>query len=327
MMSDEVDVFTRALENPILAPSGAWWEARGVLNPGAAVVEGRIMLVYRAVGLDGCSRLGVAWSDDGVSFQERRHFYEPLPGDHAARLGVEDPRLTILEGELWVSYTKASVAPVGSPTLSWEPAPFLMRMALARVDPRRGLVDERPLLPAVQAKDAVLFPRRINGLYWALVRVYPSMQVTTSPDLRTWSTPITVLEPRPGSWEGERVGAGAPPVETPWGWLVLYHANERYRAEGNRRHYRMGVALLERDDPTRVLYRRPDPLFSPHAAYEQEGPVGRVVFGTGLVERDGRYFLYYGAADGVIGVASTGVADLQRLVDPAQRTAGGAAAL
>jgi len=117
-MSRETDLFTRVPGNPILTPSGAWWEARGVLNPGVATVDGRIMLVYRAVGLDGFSRFGIAWSDDGVSFDERRHFYEPLPGDGEARLGVEDPRLTVLDGELWATYTKASVAPVGSPTLS-----------------------------------------------------------------------------------------------------------------------------------------------------------------------------------------------------------------
>jgi len=324
-MSREADLFTRAPGNPILTPSGAWWEARGVLNPGVALVDDRIMLIYRAVGIDGFSRFGMAWSDDGVSFHERRHFYEPSAGDPEARLGVEDPRLTVLDGELWATYTKASVAPVGSPTLSWEPAPFLMRMALARVEPARGLVDERPILPGVQAKDAVLFPRRIGGLYFALIRMYPSMQVTTSPDLHAWSAPRTVLEPRPDTWEGERLGAGPPPVETPWGWLVLYHANESYHAEGNRRHYRMGVALLDRDDPTRVLYRHPDPVFSPHAVYEHEGPVGRVVFGTGLVERAGLYSLYYGAADGVIGVATAPVVDVQRIVDPARWAASGTA--
>ena len=320
-MSGEADLFTREPGNPILTPSGAWWEARGVLNPGVAMVDDRIMLVYRAVGIDGFSRFGIAWSDDGRSFGARRHFYEPSAGDGEAQLGVEDPRLTVLNGELWVTYTKASVASVGSPTLAWEPAPFLMRMALARVDPARGMVEERPILPGVQAKDAVLFPRRIGGLFHALVRVYPSMQVTTSPDLRAWSAPLTVLEPRPGTWEGERLGAGPPPIETPWGWLVLYHANESYRAEGNRRHYRMGVALLDRDDPARVLYRHPDPIFSPRAAYEQEGPVGRVVFGTGLVARASLYYLYYGAADGVIGVATASAVDLNGLVNPARWTA------
>lgn len=313
------DIFTRDPGNPILTPSGEWWEARGVLNPGVAVVGGRVMLVYRAVGADGFSRFGIAWSDDGRRFGERRHFYEAPPADAQARLGIEDPRLTLIGEDLWATYTKASVAPVGSPMLDWEPAPFVMRMALAHVDPIGGLRDERPLLDGVQAKDAVLFPRPIGGLYHALIRVYPAMQIATSPDLRAWSEPRMVLEPWPGTWEGERLGAGPPPVETPWGWLVLYHANERYIPEGNRRHYRMGLALLDRDDPTRVLYRHPDPVFAPREEYEQEGPVGRVVFGTGLIARDGLYYLYYGAADGVIGLATAPIEAVHALIDPAKR--------
>ena len=302
-VTGEEELFAREPANPILIPGGAWWEARGVLNPAAAVVAGRIALVYRAVGSDGLSRLGVAWSDDGRIFPERRFLHEAMPDDGEARLGIEDPRLTYLEDHLWLVYTKASVAPVGAPQLEWEPAPFRVRMALARADELTHVSEERPLLAGVQSKDGVLFPRRIAGQYHALVRIYPAIQVTRSTDLRTWSPPQAVLEPIPGGWEGERIGAGPPPIETPWGWLLIYHANAFYHSSGNKRHYRTGLALLDLEDPAKVLYRHPRPIFSPSAPYEQNGPVGMVVFATGLVERDGHYYLYYGAADGVIGLA------------------------
>jgi len=302
-LNEQDEIFVREPGNPILMPGGAWWEARGVLNPAAAIVNGRVALVYRAVGSDGLSRLGVAWSEDGRTFAERSFLYEAMPDDGEARLGIEDPRLTYLEDHLWMTYTKTSTAPVGAPQLSWEPAPFRVRMALARADDLSHISAERPLLAGVQSKDGVLFPRRVSDNYHALVRVYPSIQVTHSADLRTWSPPQTVLEPIPGTWEGERIGAGPPPIETPWGWLLIYHANAFYEASGNKRHYRTGLALLDLEDPSKVLYRHPHPIFSPRTNYEMNGPVGMVVFATGLIERAGQFYLYYGAADGVIGLA------------------------
>jgi predicted GH43/DUF377 family glycosyl hydrolase len=313
-MSVVKDLFVRDSANPILMPTDSWWEARGVLNPGAAKVDDRIALVYRAMGADGLSRLGVAWSADGRTFAERAFLHESLPNDAEARLGIEDPRLTYLDNHLWMVYTKTSVAPVGASELSWEPAPYRVRMALARADGLLQVSEERPLLEGRQAKDGVLFPRRVGGLFHALLRVYPSIQVTHSPDLKNWSTPRTVLEPVPGTWEAERIGAGPPPLETPWGWLLIYHGNEFYHPSGNQRHYRTGLALLDLNDPSKVLYRHPDPIFAPRAPYEQNGPVGMVVFATGLLEHDGCYYLYYGAADGVIGLAVAPVDALHDLL-------------
>jgi beta-1,2-mannobiose phosphorylase / 1,2-beta-oligomannan phosphorylase len=152
-------------------------------------------------------------------------------------------------------------------------------------------------------KDAVLFPELIGGRYAVLVREYPGIQLVTSLDLKAWDNPRAVMDARPGTWEGERIGAGPPPMRTPWGWLLLYHGNEYLRMPGNQRLYRMGLAVLDADDPARVIYRHPDPIFEPEASYEAEGPVGNVVFGTGLIEWGDRLFLYYGAGDGVIGVA------------------------
>jgi predicted GH43/DUF377 family glycosyl hydrolase len=310
------ELFIRSPQNPILVAGAEWWEARGVLNPGATMIGGRVFLVYRAVGADGLSRLGATWSDDGHTFLDRGFLAEASLGDPDGRLGIEDPRLVSLDGAVWLTYTSVSVSPVGVAPLGWEPAPFRLQMRLARVTGSR-LEDDRPILKDVLGKDAVLFPRRIGNLYHALLRVYPSILLTTSPDLVTWSAPRVLMEPRPGTWEGERIGAGPPPIETPMGWLMLYHANEFYHARDNRRLYRAGLALLDRNEPSRVLYRHPVPVLEPRAPYEVSGPVGNVVFPTGLIEREGMLLLYYGAADGVIGLATTPAADLYRMLEKA----------
>jgi predicted GH43/DUF377 family glycosyl hydrolase len=298
--------FTRSSLNPILTSTDRWWEAKAVFNPGVTVHEGRIALVYRAVGADGISRFGLAWSEDGERITERSElpWYEGALDDAEARLGVEDPRVTLLDGAYYLTYCKASVEPADTPKLSWETAPFKMRSGVGVTDDFSSMRERSTVLPGRNTKDAVLFPERIGGDYAVLVREYPGIQLVRSPDLVDWSLPPrAVMEPRPGTWEGERIGAGPPPIRTPWGWLLLYHGNEYLHMPGNKRLYRMGLAVLDAEDPTRVIYRHPDPIFSPEEAYEMEGPVGNVVFGTGLIELRDRLYLYYGAGDGVIGVA------------------------
>lgn len=298
-------LFHRSPANPILQPSDRWWEKRGVLNPGIATVSGRTAMVYRAAGADGISRLGLAWSDDGIDFRRQDiPFYEGALDDPLARLGVEDPRITPLDGRHYLTYTKVSLETADHPPLSWEFAPFRLRSAAGVTDDFETMREEGLILPRVNTKDGVLFPEKIGGSFAALVREYPSIQYTVSSDLREWSNPVGVMDPIPGTWEAERVGAGPPPVRFPWGWLLLYHGNEHLVMSTNQRLYRMGLAVLDAHEPWRVLYRHPDPVFSPEAPYEVEGPVGNVVFGTGLVERGEEYWMYYGAGDGVIGLAT-----------------------
>jgi predicted GH43/DUF377 family glycosyl hydrolase len=276
-----------------------------VLNPAAIFQEGRVALIYRAVGADGLSRFGQAWSSDGERVDERAilPWYEGALDDPYARLGVEDPRVVALDGRYYLTYCKASVETADTPPLHWEHAPFRVRSGVGVTDDFRSMREVGIILPSANTKDAVLFPERVAGRYAALIRAFPLIQYVTSLDLTDWSQPVTVMEPIPDSWEQERIGAGPPPVRTPWGWLLLYHGNEYLAMPGNERMYRMGLALLDLHEPWKVLYRHPAPILSPEAEYETEGPVGNVVFGTGLVERGERYYLYYGAGDGVIGVA------------------------
>lgn len=311
-------LFQRSPLNPILTPTGAWWERRAVFNPGAVLCKGFVALVYRAVGADGISRFGLAWGEDGERFPGSERsllpWYEGAIDDPLARLGVEDPRITPLGDCFYLTYCKVSVEPGNHPPLSWEPAPFRVRTGLGMTRDFRYMREVGTVLPDTNTKDGVLFPELIGLRHAALVREYPSIQYTASREWDGWSDPVPVLEPIPSTWEGERIGAGPPPVRTPWGWLLLYHGNEHLEIEVNRRHYRMGLAVLDAAEPWRVLYRHPDPVLEPEEPYEVEGPVGNVVFGTGLVELKDRYYLYYGAGDGVIGVAWAEKEDVFRLL-------------
>jgi predicted GH43/DUF377 family glycosyl hydrolase len=311
-----MSLFTRSPLNPILTATDRWWEARAVFNPGAALHRGRVALVYRALGADGISRFGLAWTSDGETIEDRSKLpvYEAAIDDPKGRLGVEDPRIVRLDGAYYLTYCKASVEAANTPPLYWETAPYRVRTGIAETADFVTIREIATVLPDTNTKDGVLLPEKIGGRYAMLVRKYPSIQYLTSPDLRTWSDAVTVLEPVPDTWEGERIGAGPPPIRTPWGWLLLYHANEYMHMPGNDRMYRMGLAVLDAENPSRVVYRHPRPIFSPEASYEVGGPVGNVVFGTGLLEMDGRCFLYYGAGDGVIGVAMAQTEDVFALL-------------
>jgi predicted GH43/DUF377 family glycosyl hydrolase len=295
--------------NPILTPRPeCWWEQKGTLNCAAAAgPDGRIHLLYRAVGFDGLSRLGYASTRDGTSIDERPTLpiYEGDLDDPYIRLGVEDPRITPLEGRHYVTFTKASLYPVGTPPrIQNEQAPWRVRAGLLATDDFRTFEDLGQILPDVDTKDVVLFPERIGGRYVLLHRIYPDVQIAYGDDLRHWHGHTTIMRPRPGTWEGERVGAGNPPLKSEVGWLLFYHANEFFRRAGNAKRYRIGLAVLDLEHPERVIYRHPDPIMEPETPYERTGAVNDIVFVCGAVERGGRYLLTYGAGDGVSAVAS-----------------------
>lgn len=305
--------------NPILAPRPeCWWEQKGTLNPAAIQDDkGRIHLLYRAVGFDGLSRLGYASTHDGFRIDERPSLpvYEGDIDDPYARLGVEDPRITRLEGRYYVTYTLASLYKVDAPLrIQNEQAPWRVRAGMLATDDFRRFESYGHILPDLDTKDVVLFPERVGGRYALLHRVWPSIQIAYSDDLRHWEERETILSPRPGTWEGERVGAGNPPIKTELGWLLFYHANEYFQRAGNAKRYSIGLAVLDLERPERVIYRHPEPLMRPEAAYERTGAVNDIVFVCGAVEREGRYYLYYGAGDGVSAVATVPVAEVLDLV-------------
>ena len=294
--------------NPILLPDPTSdWEAYNVFNPSVIHHNGLFHMHYRAQGLDWVSRIGYAVSQDGIHWNRlRRPVLEPH--DDSDARGVEDPRVTELEGRFYLCYTAYGRDCVGEgePThLGGGVTPMIARSNNLFTWERLG-----PIVRGEDNKDHVLFPRRINGCYVALHRRPPQVWLAESDDLLTWPADRMrpIFGPRPGNagngWDEKRVGGSGAPIETEHGWLMLYHAYDEQHV------YRLGVCLLDLDDPGRVIHRPKDFIFEPQELWELRGDVPNVVFSCANPVVNGVVHVYYGAADHVIGLATCRLNDL-----------------
>lgn len=277
---------------PILKPLPHHpWESRYVFNPGVVYHNGLVHMLYRAMGEDGVSRLGYAVSPDGRTFYR---LDQPVlsPASPVEARGVEDPRITWLEGRFYVLFTAYSGSEI--------------RISMASTTNFIAWTRHGVLLPDEDNKDAALFPEKVKGRYAMLHRRPPDIWLAYSEDLIHWTDHQVIMRPRPGTWESWKIGAGAPPIKTEWGWLLFYHGVDDHRV------YRLGAALLDLEDPAQVIRRQEEPILSPEAPWEQEGQVPHVVFTCGAVEIDGTYYVYYGGADTVIGVATVPKEEVER---------------
>jgi predicted GH43/DUF377 family glycosyl hydrolase len=216
------------------------------------------------------------------------------PQGEVEEFGVEDPRITPLNGRFYFTYVAVS---------RHGPATALASTSDFCTFERHGVV----FCP--ENKDVVLFPETIGGAFAALHRpvcgtpfTRPEMWVARSPDLIHWGghVPLVVAG---GKWQSGRVGAGPPPVRVPGGWLAIYHGNRHPTRPGEVGTYYGGALLLDATDPSQVLRRTPEPFFVPEAEFEVAGFVPNVVFPTGVVPDGDALLVYYGAADAVTAVA------------------------
>jgi len=296
--------FVRSEFNPIITAADLPYRAHAAFNPGATRRGDEIALLVRVESFSGKSHFAVARSTDGE--HDWRFADAPaLEGDSVRHpedaWGIEDPRVVYLPelGRYAITFTSYSAdGPLVSLALSDDLVSF------ERLGPIRPPDD----------KDAALFPRRFGGNWLLLHRPYrggsANIMLSRSPDLRHWSEPELVLPARVGGWwDAGKVGLGPPPLETSAGWLLLYHG-VRLTASGAL--YRSGLALLDLDDPTKVIARTDDWHFGPETDYERTGDVPNVVFPSGWVlDPSGRRVLvYYGAADTVVGLATASLSDL-----------------
>jgi len=297
-------------QNPLLSPTKNWWEVNAVFNAGAAVFQGKIILLYRAIGGDNLSRFGLAESIDGVNFERSEDpVFEADLTNQYERLGVDDPRITQIDDTYYITYTAPSVYEAAAyrtgkfaPSLH-HPAPWRVRPSLVTTHNFKDF-GRKGILLDIDTKDVTLFPEKINGRFALLHRIYPHTYINFSTDLRSWSDEKVLISVRPDFWDCERVGAGAQPIKTPKGWLLFYHGTDKNQV------YKLGVLLLDLADPTKVLYRSDEPILEPEEHYEKVGLTPNVVFTCGAVEKDDQYFVYYGAADKVIGLATIGKEEL-----------------
>lgn len=280
---------------PIIVPGDLPCEANAVLNPGVVEVNGEVVLLLRVECKDGRSHIRVAKSSNGVDnwqFSDRALLEPGLPDYPYEEWGCEDARVTRTGDTEWaIMYTAFSrKGPV---------------IALATTS---DFVNVNRLGPAFFPgnKDAALFPEKFGGEYLMLHRPEIGGEediwfASTSDHLVRWSQPGLLMERRGGPyWDGERIGAGCPPIRTEDGWLLIYHGT---KAMGGHSAYRLGIALLDLNDPRCVIARADDWVFAAEADYEQRGLMPSVVFTCGALVRGDELWLYYGAADTSVGLA------------------------
>jgi beta-1,2-mannobiose phosphorylase / 1,2-beta-oligomannan phosphorylase len=232
------------------------------------------------------SHLRLLCSDDGVRFYEPIDFPTKIFGEGPLEtFGIEDCRVSLLEGVYHLTYTQVSQSGVGV---------GLMQTRDWRSFSRRGMI-----LPPTN-KDCALFEEKIRDKYYCLHR--PSglgiggnfIWLASSPDLLHWGGHHCILHTREGWWDSARVGAGAAPIRTAEGWLEIYHGAD------HADRYCLGALLLDLDEPSKVLARSHDPILEPVADYERTGFFGNVVFTNGQVVNGDEITCYYGASDEVI---------------------------
>lgn len=301
------ELFLRNPKNPILTAKDWPYPAHTVFNPAATMFHGKVLLLARVEDRRGFSHLTKAISDDGITNWkiDRVPTLEPDPEKYPEeRWGIEDPRITWLAelGKWAITYTAYSR---GGPLV-----------AMTLTDDFVHFERFGPLMPP-EDKDAALFPHKINGK-WALIHrpitanYVPGAHIwmSTSDDFTHWGDRQVVMHARRGGWwDGGKIGLAAPPIETAEGWVLLYHG-VRQTASGSI--YRLGLALLDLYNPTKVLHRSDEWIFGPTECYEREGDVDDVVFPSGWVldDKTGILKMYYGGADSCIAVATASLSDL-----------------
>ncbi len=291
--------------NPIIQPNPEHgWESKAVFNPAAIYEQGKVHLVYRAMSENNVSVLGYASSKNGTNFKERLDKAIYTPRKAFEKQGCEDPRLTRLDDTLYMCYTAFD---------GHLPRVALTVITLDDFLNKRWNWTEPVLIspPGVDDKNAALFPRKIGGKYAVLHRVGRSIWLDMVDSLSfgegKWLKGNVIMSPRQEQPLAEKIGIAAPPIETERGWLLLYHIVTR---RNDKVYYHVSAALLDIDQPWRVIARRKTPLLEPETPYEKEGLVNNVVFPCGAVVIDGQLFVYYGGADKVIGVATIKLSEL-----------------
>lgn len=313
---------TKHQKNPVIAPPEfADWEAIGTFNPATIHDDdGRVHMVYRAIGADGVSRFGYAMSEDGQHFSERspypiftmlspqssklKHFEPVLYPSGGSWGGAEDPRLVRMEGKIYMTFNAFD---------GWD----FIRMAVTSIAEddffNKRWKWTRPLYlsaPGTTAKNWVLFPEKINGKFAIIHSIVPEILIEFVDNLDGAFQPI--ISPRKGGpqpgrkdyWDNWMRGAGAPPLKTDKGWLLFYHATGN---EDSR--YQVGAMLLDLNNPSKIIARSPMPLLLPDEWYENDWKPG-IVYVSGALVRGNDLYIYYGGGDKHVCVAHTPLKEL-----------------
>ena len=284
--------------NPIIKPEQIS-NCSAVCNSGFIEHNGETVGILRAEQMSGLQSMRLCRSKDGIHFEVDP---EPIlvPPTEEMRTYLEanyDPRITKIDGTYYITFAAEN---------RWG-----CQIGLARTCDFKKF----EILDAIAEPDnrnIVLFPRKIKGAYWRMDRPFSGMQggvwVSQSPDLIHWGRHRNIMESRRFHWDRGKIGPGAVPIETKEGWLCLYHGTT---PSCNGLMYRVGVVLLDLEDPTKVIARPSGVLLTPYTLYEQVGNVPNVCFPcAALPKPDGTLWIYYGGADTVLCLAFAKVNEL-----------------
>jgi predicted GH43/DUF377 family glycosyl hydrolase len=307
----------RFFENPILLPEPKNdWETQAVFNPAAIYEKGRVHIVYRAMSNDNTSVMGYASSADGVHITERlpTPIYVPRKNFEAKYVaggnsGCEDPRITRIDDKYYMCYTAYNGRD--------NPAVALTHIKVDDFLNKKWNWSEPVLIspPGMDDKDAAIFPKKIKGHYVILHRLGGSIWIDFVDDLNfdgnRWIYGQVLMEPTAMPRVHKKIGIAGPPIETSYGWLLLCHG---VTVKGNI--YDVKAALLNLNDPLRVIGRTYSTIFEPETDYEKNGIVNNVVFSCGAVVIQDTLYFYYGGGDKVIGVATIKMDELMEKLRP-----------
>ena len=297
--------FKRYEENPILTSKDWPYKAASVFNPGAIKFNDEILLLVRVEDGQGYSHLTIAKSKNGKTNWQ----IDPTPTLTAEPnfgedvFGLEDPRIVWLEErqEYIITCVSFFKGVAGEP-------PGISLIATKDFSNFEHL--GRQLIPP--NKDASLFPKTIKGYYALINRPIvegrADIWVSFSKDLNFWGKDRPLILARHRTWDSDKIGLGPSPIETPEGWLIIYHGT-RNTASGSL--YRVGLALLDLES-LEVIRRGRDWVFGPKESYERVGDVDDVIFPCGAVvdEKTNELLVYYGAADSVVALATANLDDV-----------------
>lgn len=322
----------------ILAKTELSFENDSVLNPGIFQDGNTIHMLYRAVRSGNYSTIGYCQLDGPLTVVSRNNTPLMIPYSNDGSKGIEDPRIVKIDGVFYITYTAYNgINALGALATSTDLLTFERGGIIVpkiTFDEFKRLAECNNLVNAkyfrhvrhfeasesvyLWDKDVVFFPRKINGKLAFLHRIRPGIQLVMVDDLSELTKGFwdhyflhfnqhIIMDPIGVNHESGYIGAGAPPIETELGWLLIYHGvydtSEGYV-------YSTAAALLNLDNPCKVLARLVDPLFVPEFDYELNGVVNNVVFPTGTALINDTLYIYYGAADKCIACASVSLSEL-----------------
>ncbi len=333
-MKQHPEVFNRRL---FLEPGEAEFERRAVLNPCIHEEEGTLHMLYRAVAPDMVSSMGylkLRYEGEEPVVDWRSEKPLMVPEEEFEIMGIEDPRLVKYDNNLHLFYTAydgnhARLAHAFGPSIENLGNRHLIgplftneeAIKIIKDNPKLGVYRDRWSMDSpsqyLWEKDATIFPRRIDGKIVMIHRLRPDIQIAYLDSLDQlddnsyWEDYLRHMDEFrlmacKEWWEDSHIGMGPVPIETEAGWLMIYHGV----TQKPRSTYRAGAALLDLNDPQRIIGKTIEPLFEPIEDWENVGDVNNVVFPEGLVVQNGTLDIFYGGADSVIGVISVKMEEL-----------------